>query len=75
VSDLQHCGVAVHCTRVVITCSNTCPVPVPAYSERTRHSTLLGVLVGAFAGRGDADWLAWFILVVTTAVLHLHVPV
>jgi hypothetical protein len=38
------CGLrhgAVHGCRVVISCNNTCPVLVTAYSQRTRHSTLL----------------------------------
>jgi hypothetical protein len=41
VHDLQCCAVAVLCSRVVIFCSDTRLVPVPAYSERTCHSTLL----------------------------------
>jgi hypothetical protein len=48
VPDLQYSAVAVRCSRVVISCSNTCPVPVPAYSQRTCHSTLLGVLGQCF---------------------------
>jgi hypothetical protein len=37
------CRCATSTTRVSGSHSDTCPVPVPAYSQRTCHSTLLGV--------------------------------
>jgi hypothetical protein len=47
-----------------------------AYSQCCARAPMCWVFfLGAFVGEGDVDWLAWFIYVVTNAVLHLHVPV